>query len=50
MMPLAFSVAEGIVYGLLSYVLLKLVTGKREDISVVTWALFVIFILRFFIS
>jgi AGZA family xanthine/uracil permease-like MFS transporter len=50
MMPLAFSIAEGIVYGLLAYVILKLVTGKIKEISVVTWILFVIFILRFFIS
>jgi AGZA family xanthine/uracil permease-like MFS transporter len=49
MMPLAYSIAEGIVYGLLSYVILKLATGKPRDISIVTWILFVIFILRFFI-
>ncbi|MDR2403029.1 MAG: NCS2 family permease [Spirochaetaceae bacterium] len=50
MMPFAYSVAEGIVYGILSYVILKLVTGKVKDISLVTWVLFVIFILRFFIK
>jgi AGZA family xanthine/uracil permease-like MFS transporter len=50
MMPLAFSIAEGIVYGILAYVILKLVTGKLKEISTVTWVLFVIFILRFFIS
>jgi AGZA family xanthine/uracil permease-like MFS transporter len=50
MMPLAFSIAEGIVYGILAYVILKTATGKLKDISAVTWILFVIFILRFFIS
>jgi AGZA family xanthine/uracil permease-like MFS transporter len=50
MMPLAYSIAEGIVYGLLSYVILKLVTGKLKDLTIVTWILFVIFILRFIIS
>ena len=50
MMPFAYSIAEGIVYGLLSYVVLKAFTRKFKDISVVTWILFVIFILRFFIT
>jgi AGZA family xanthine/uracil permease-like MFS transporter len=50
MMPFAYSIAEGIVYGLLSHVVLKAFTGKSKDISVVTWILFVIFILRFFIK
>jgi AGZA family xanthine/uracil permease-like MFS transporter len=50
MMPFAYSVAEGIVYGLLSYVVLKTLTGKFRDITVVTWVLIIIFILRFFIK
>jgi AGZA family xanthine/uracil permease-like MFS transporter len=50
MMPLAYSVAEGIVYGVLAYVILKTVSGKLKDISVVTWILFAVFILRFFIG
>jgi AGZA family xanthine/uracil permease-like MFS transporter len=49
MMPLSYSIAEGIVYGVLSYVILKAVTRKFSDISVITWVLFVIFILRFFL-
>ncbi|MDR1420265.1 MAG: NCS2 family permease [Treponema sp.] len=50
MMPFAYSIAEGIVYGVLSYVILKAVTGKWKDITVITWVLFVIFVLRFFIK
>jgi AGZA family xanthine/uracil permease-like MFS transporter len=49
MMPFAYSIAEGIVYGVLSYVILKAATRKFSDITVVTWVLFVIFILRFFL-
>jgi AGZA family xanthine/uracil permease-like MFS transporter len=49
MMPFAYSVAEGIVYGILSYVILKSATGRFKDITAVTWGLFVIFMLRFFI-
>jgi len=50
MMPFAYSVAEGIVYGILSYVILKTATGKFKDITVVTWVLFVIFVMRFFLQ
>jgi len=46
MMPFAYSIADGIVYGILSYVLLKAVTRKFKDIPVVTWVLFVVFILK----
>jgi AGZA family xanthine/uracil permease-like MFS transporter len=50
MMPFAYSVAEGIVYGLLSYVILKAATRKFKAISTVTWILFAIFVVRFFIK
>jgi AGZA family xanthine/uracil permease-like MFS transporter len=50
MMPFAYSIAEGIVYGVLSYVVLKAATRKFNDINVVTWLLFFVFILRFFIK
>ncbi|MGI5100082.1 NCS2 family permease [Treponema vincentii] len=46
MMPFAYSIAEGIVYGILSYVILKAITGKFKQIPIVTWVLFIIFILR----
>jgi AGZA family xanthine/uracil permease-like MFS transporter len=49
MMPLAYSIAEGIVFGMISYVLLKALTGKFERISIVMWILAALFILKFFI-
>jgi AGZA family xanthine/uracil permease-like MFS transporter len=49
MMPLTYSIAEGIVFGMLSYVLLKLLTGKVKDISVVMIVLAILFVLKFFI-
>ena len=49
MMPLTFSIAEGIVFGMLSFVLLKLLTGKLKDISIVMYVLAVLFIIKFFI-
>ncbi|MDR0473184.1 MAG: NCS2 family permease, partial [Treponema sp.] len=50
MMPFSYSIAEGIVYGLLTYTLLKSATGKFKDVPLVTWVLFAIFVLRFFIK
>jgi AGZA family xanthine/uracil permease-like MFS transporter len=50
MMPFAYSIADGIVYGILSYVVLKIATGKLRDVSAVTWILFLIFVLRFFLK
>ena len=46
MMPFTYSIAEGIVYGILSYVILKTVTGKFKQIPVISWVLFVVFLLR----
>lgn len=48
-MPLTYSIAEGIVFGMLSYVLLKVITGKFRDVSVVMVILAVLFILKFLI-
>lgn len=49
MMPLAYSIAEGIVFGMLSYVILKLLTGRTKEISVVMYILAVLFIIKFFV-
>ena len=46
MMPFTYSIAEGIVYGILSYVILKTITGKFKQIPIISWILFVIFLLR----
>lgn len=45
-MPLAYSISEGITFGMLSYVLIKLFTGKRKDISMVMYILAALFILK----
>ncbi len=47
MMPLAYSISEGILFGVLSYVILKLLTGKLKDISIVTAVLAILFLLKF---
>ena len=50
MMPLAYSIAEGIVFGILSFVILKTISGKYKEIPIITWILFVIFILKFIVK
>ena len=47
MMPFCYSIAEGIVFGILSYVILKCIKGKYKDIPAVTWILFIVFLARF---
>ncbi|MGE4586892.1 MAG: NCS2 family permease [Mangrovibacterium sp.] len=49
MMPLAYSIAEGIVFGMLSFVLLKILAGKFKDISPIMYILAILFIIKFFI-
>ncbi len=46
MMPFAFSIAQGIVFGMLSYVLLKALSGKWKHISATMWVIFVLFIVK----
>ncbi len=47
MIPLTFSIANGIAIGFISYVVLKLAARKTSDISMGAWFLFMIFILKF---
>ena len=47
MMPFAYSIAEGIVFGMVSYVILKAITGKSKEVSLVMWLLSALFVLRF---
>jgi len=49
MMPLTYSIAEGIVFGMLSFVLLKLFTGKLKDLSLVMYVIAILFLVKFFI-
>jgi AGZA family xanthine/uracil permease-like MFS transporter len=48
MMPLAYSIAEGIVFGMLSYVALKLLSGRGKEISWIMILLTILFVLKFF--
>lgn len=46
MMPFAYSIADGLVFGFLSYVLLKVLTGKAKQVSSVMYILVVLFIIK----
>ncbi len=50
-MPLTYSIANGIMFGMLSWVLIKIFTGKVKDVKAIMWistALFAIyFVLKF---
>ena len=47
MIPLTFSIANGIAIGFISYVVLKLSSKKTSDISLGAWFLFLIFVMKF---
>lgn len=45
-MPFCYSIAEGISFGMISYVLIKLLAGKRKDVSILMYVLAIVFVLR----
>ena len=47
MMPFAYSIAEGISVGMISYVIMKVVTGRSKEVSVVMYILALVFLLRY---
>ena len=47
MMPLAYSISDGILLGVISYVLCHAISGKVKDISVTMWVLAVLFIAKY---
>ena len=49
-MPFTASISEGIVLGLLSYVLIKVFTGRFKDVSIVMYILAAFFVLKYIID
>ncbi|MGL5641132.1 MAG: NCS2 family permease [Paraclostridium sp.] len=47
MMPLAYSIADGIIFGIISFTVLKLATGKRKEVNISLILLSIMFILKF---
>lgn len=46
MMPLTYSIANGIMFGIVTWVIAKLFTKKAKEITPIMWAIFILFVLR----
>lgn len=46
LMPLAYSIADGIIFGLLAFVVLKLFSGKGKQMSALMYILAILFVLK----
>ncbi|ARE89695.1 putative adenine permease PurP [Clostridium formicaceticum] len=46
MMPLTYSISEGIIFGMMSYLVLKLLAGKRKEISPLMYIIVVLFMIK----
>lgn len=49
-MPISSSIGHAIGIGLISYTVLKLLTGKAKDVSILTYVLSLIFLVKFFLA
>ena len=47
LMPCAYSISDGILIGMISYVVLYAITGKAKEITPTMWVLAILFILRY---
>ncbi|MDC1106938.1 NCS2 family permease, partial [Prolixibacteraceae bacterium] len=50
LMPLTYSIVNGIMMGVISYVFIKLFTGRRKEVTVSMWILAIVFMIKIFIS
>ncbi|MEY8426181.1 NCS2 family permease [Lachnospiraceae bacterium 46-15] len=48
-MPFFYSISEGISMGIISYVIINLLSGKKDKLSIVMYILTVLFILKYFL-
>ena len=46
MMPFAYSISEGLIFGVLSYVILKVLTGKAKEVKPIMYIIAVLFLLK----
>ena len=46
MMPFTYSIANGIMFGIIAWAILKIITGKVKDIHPVMWVSSALFALR----
>ena len=48
-MPFMYSISEGISFGIISYVVLHVLTGKTKDLNALMYILAVLFVLKYFL-
>ena len=46
-MPFTYSLANGVAFGLITYCMMKLTTGRRQDVKILTLAISVVFVVRY---
>lgn len=50
MMPLTFSIAQGLAFGFMSYTIIKLVTGRHKENNAVLYVLTILFVIHFILG
>ncbi|QZT36249.1 NCS2 family permease [Halosquirtibacter xylanolyticus] len=50
LMPLTYSIVNGIMMGVISYVFIKLLTGRRKEVTISMWILAIVFMIKIFVS
>lgn len=50
MMPLTYSIANGIAFGLISHCVIKLLSGRVKETKALTWILSLLFIIKFMVA
>ena len=50
MMPFAYSISDGIGFGLISYTLLKVIRGKYKEVPILMYILSVLFVIMYIVS
>ena len=50
MMPFSYNISYGIAFGLMTYIAIKLLTGRSKKIGIGTWVIALLFIAMFFLT
>ena len=50
MMPFAYSISDGIGFGLISYTLLKVIRGKSKEVPILMYILSALFVIMYIVS
>ena len=50
MMPFSYNISYGIAFGLMTYIAVRLLTGKSKKINAGTWVIALLFVAMFFLT